>query len=219
VQHVCVYRGVHWQRCWDAHFVCVCVRVRVRVCVRVCVCACAQGDQLAALIGSSLARNTTLTSLNLPDNMIGDGGFGDLADRCYGERERERERERDNMIGDGGFGDLADRCYVCMYVRVCMHACMCLCMCLCALRALHTHRHTHTHSLTHTHTHAACHTTNRWCTSMSEATASRGTHSQKSYGDVRIYISLGTQSRPQTSHTRDANATFEVSCYTTVENV
>jgi hypothetical protein len=39
-----------------------------------------QGDQLAALIGTSLSRNTTLTSLNLPDNLIGDDGFGDLAE-------------------------------------------------------------------------------------------------------------------------------------------
>ena len=38
-----------------------------------------QGDQLAALIGSSLSKNTSLTSLNLPNNMISDAGCGDIA--------------------------------------------------------------------------------------------------------------------------------------------
>ena len=38
-------------------------------------------DSLSRLCaGASLSRNTTLTSLNLPDNLIGDAGFGDLAD-------------------------------------------------------------------------------------------------------------------------------------------
>ena len=39
-----------------------------------------QGNQLASLIGISLSKNTTLTSLNLPHNMIGDAGFQDIAD-------------------------------------------------------------------------------------------------------------------------------------------
>ena len=35
---------------------------------------------MASLIGVALSRNTTLTSLNLPDNLIGDEGFGDVTD-------------------------------------------------------------------------------------------------------------------------------------------
>jgi len=86
----------------------------------------AQGDQLAALIGSALARNTTLTSLNLPGvcvcvcvcvcvlcmyvciyiaNMIGDRGFGGLGTCIYVQCTYIYT---DTMIGDGGFGNLAD---------------------------------------------------------------------------------------------------------------
>ena len=85
-----------------ARYVCIHTYISNRACITLCglwlvvcrdLCVRRSSDMTGSLFcvlaydslprlcaGASLSRNTTLTSLNLPDNLIGDAGFGDLAD-------------------------------------------------------------------------------------------------------------------------------------------